>query len=1107
MHKDEYGWLRSAVTRFGASCKLKLSGGGSPEAAIRGPLEVLLQAVGEHHEQHEVTWHDEYRLPDLGVRPDYAVRAGQDIIGYIELKRPGLSVDPETFGKSNREQWEKLRDLPNLLYSNGTEWRLFRDGRQIGNAVFFTGSLKGAGDKLTMGDPAAFDILLKQFLMWKPQPIAQVARLVQHVAPLCRLLRAAVLEQLAAEDRSSAADDDMRARPFTGLKNDWRRYLFPSADDATFADGYAQTVTFALLLARTENIPLAPDSFHEIGRHLDADHALMGKALQLLTDNVNARFTVTLDLLTRTIAEVNWPAIRSGNRDAYLHLYEHFLTVYDPALRQQSGSYYTPRQVVTEMVRLTEEVLRTRLDQELGFAADDVRIVDPAMGTGTFLHTIIERVAEQAVERHGPAMARDAIARLASRLFGFELQMGPFAVSELRASDLLKKYKVPLPEGGLNLFVTDALDNPYTEEEYLASTYGALSLSRRRANQVKANIPITAITANPPYDDKAEGRGGWVEKRPEGKEPPILDAFRYEGNGRYEHVLKNMYVYFWRWATWKVFDAHDEDRHGVVCLITPSGWATGPGGRGMRDYLRRTCDEGWVINLSPEGQRPDIATRVFPGVAQPLAIYIFVRKAGKERGPGHRAHIHYRAVTGKRADKFRQLQRIHLDDNEWRDTHTQGARPLTPVTESGWEDFPELNDLFPWGSLGTTANRSWVSAPSAEILRGRWARLIRESDRARQAELFKETRDRKLADERQLLPGMASTTRPLIEETHTTPHLARTALRSFDRQYLIADNRVIDYPRPDLWAALQEDQLFLNQQSSHEIRSGPAVVATHLIPDTHHFNGRGGRILPLLHPDGSPNTPHGLLPYLARTLGRTSVGPDELAAYTIAVAGHSGFTERFTEELLTPGVRLPLTRTCGLWDRAVALGREILWISTFGERCADPAAGRPAGNITFAPGDARQVKYLTHIGDVLPSRMRYEPESETLHVGDGAFGPVPEAVWTYDVGGMEIVKKWFGYRKASPNSKRTSPLDDIHVESWDPEWTGELIELLSLLRRLTDLAPAQAGLLSEILSGPTTTQEALRSGGVLPVRPAARKARLPATGGLFHDPDEGGTGG
>ncbi|RKN10205.1 type ISP restriction/modification enzyme [Streptomyces radicis] len=1091
------GWLLDAVGEFGRVCKVKLAGGGSPEAAIRAPLETLLRTVGEHHQQHEVSWHDEFRVADLGVRPDYAIRASGELTGYIELKKPGLSVDPETFGKSNREQWEKLRNLPNLLYTNGTEWRLFRDGRQFGETVYLTGSLRTAGDRLAPADPAALDALLRAFLVWKPPAIKRVARLVQHVAPLCRLLRAAVQEQLAAEARSSSREDDVRSRPFTGLRNDWRRMLFPSADDATFADGYAQAVTFALLLARSEDVLQDGIGLHDIGRRLDADHALMGKALQLLTDNVNERFTVTLELLRRTITQVDWPAIRAGNHDAYLHLYEHFLTAYDPGLRQRSGSYYTPHEVVREMVRLTDDVLRTRLGQTDGFGGDGVRIVDPAMGTGTFLHTIIERVAEQAADRSGPAMSRDAIARLAPRLYGFEMQMGPFAVAELRASDLLKRYGTPLPEGGLNLFVTDTLDNPSVEDEYLASTYEALSESRRRANNVKANIPITVVIANPPYDDKAEDRGGWVEKRADRHEVPLLDAFRYPDNGRYEHVLKNMYVYFWRWATWKVFDAHDDERHGVVCFITPSGWATGPGGRGMREYLRRTCDEGWIINLSPEGHRSDVSTRPFPGVAQPLAISIFVRRAGLERGKGHRARVHYRALAGRRAEKFRQLREVGLDDGGWRDAHTRSPRPFTPRTDSGWEDFPALGDLFPWGSPGMKSNRSWVSDPSAEVLRRRWATLIRSGDPRTKAEQFKETRDRDLHTARPPLPGRTARSRPIGEETDAQPDLVRTALRSFDRQWLIADSRVLDFPRPDLWASLQDGQIFLNQQSSHAIESGPAVVATHLLPDTHHFNGRGGRVLPLLHPDGSPNLPLGLLPHVARSVRQDGVTATDLAAYVLAVAGHEAFTRRFAEELLTPGVRLPLSRDARLWARAVALGREMLWASTYGGRCADPDGGRRAGQVQFPLGDARQVRYLTPIGSRIPGQLEYDPATRTLHVGDGSFAPVPEVVWAYDVGGMRIVSKWFGYRKSSPTSKRTSPLDDLRAEHWPHEWTSELIDLLSVLRRLTDLAPAQEDLLAEILAGPVITEAELTAAGVLPIPAVARKARQPVEGTLF----------
>ncbi|MFC9029514.1 type ISP restriction/modification enzyme [Streptomyces arboris] len=1094
-----YGWLQAAVSEFGRQTKTKLSGGGSAEASIRGPLEGLLQAVGKRHGQHEVTWHDEYRLADLGVRPDYAVRAGGDLTGYIELKRPGLSVDPETFGGRNREQWEKLRNLPNLLYSNGTEWRLFQDGRQLGETVYFTGTLRSAGEKLAPADPAAFDALLKMFLHWKPRPISNVSRLVQHLAPLCRLLRSAVLEQLSAEAKSSDPDDDLRARPFTGLKNEWRRLLFPTADEATFSDGYAQAVTFALLLARSEDILLDGVGLHDVGRGLNADHALMGRALQLLTDNVNERFSVTLDLLQRTVAKVDWPAIRTGNRDAYLHLYEHFLTVYDPELRQRSGSYYTPHQVVEDMVRLTEDVLRTRLDQRAGFGEEDVRIVDPAMGTGTYLHTIIDRVAEQAADRSGPAMAADAISRLASRLCGFELQMGPFAVAELRTSDLLKRHGSALPDGGLNLFVTDTLDNPFVEEEYLS--YDALSASRRRANRFKANTPVTVVIGNPPYDDKAENRGGWVEKRTHGQDAPLLERFRLTGNGRYEHVLKNMYVYFWRWATWKVFDAHQNDRHGVVCFISPSGWTTGPGGRGMRSYLRRTCDEGWIINLSPEGHRAEVATRVFPGVAQPLAICIFVRRAQAAERGDRRARVHYRAVAGSRDEKFRQLRGIRLDDGGWKAAHAEEARPFTPQTQSGWLDYPELSDLLPWGSLGITANRSWTSGPSAETLRRRWTRLVRETDPAAKSVLFKETRDRDLRSKRDPLPGLPGRACPIGHEAHTEPELARISLRSFDRQWVIADNRVLDYPRPGLWAAVQPRQLYLNQQSSHEIDSGPAVVATHLIPDTHHFNGRGGRVMPLLHPDGSPNVAPGLLAHLARSTGAGQVSPADLAAYIAGVTAHSAFTEHFAEELLTPGVRLPLTRDPELWRRATALGTEVLWASTYGERYADASAGRPFGEVRFPAGDPRQVRYETNIGRDVPESIRYERETRALSLGDGTFAPVSAAVWAYHVGGMRVVQKWFGYRKAKPTSKRTSPLDDLHVESWPIQWTDELIDLLSVLRRITDLAARQGDLLKEILEGPVSTCDELTGAGVLIGRKSDRKPRHRPTDTLFTDPE------
>ncbi|UED85068.1 type ISP restriction/modification enzyme [Streptomyces profundus] len=1093
-------WLLTAVAEFGRESQRKLSGGGSPEASIRGPLEGLLRTVGEHHQQPEISWHDEYPVAELGVRLDYVVRAAGELTGYIELKRPGLSIDPSTFRGANKKQWERLRDLPNLLYTNGTDWRLYRHGHPVAEATF-TGGLAVMGGKLAPSDPDAFDALLKQFLLWRPIAITNVARLVQQVAPLCRLLRGSVLEQLSAEAKSSAPPQDFRVRPFTGLRNDWRQLLFPTADETTFADGYAQTVAFALLLARAEGLLQEDSTLHDVSRRLDAGHALMGRALDLLTGHVGERFAVSLELLKRTVARVDWSAIEYGNKDAYLHLYEHFLDVYDPGLRQRSGSYYTPREVVTEMVRLTEDILISRLGHAEGLGSDEVRIVDPAMGTGTFLHAAIERVAARAEERQGCAMRPDAVARFVGRLHGLELQMGPYAVAELRTTVLLKRYGVHVPADGPHLYVTDTLDNPHTETDYLPSTYDPISDSRRRANQLKAKVPVTVVIGNPPYDDKAENRGGWVEKREARDDVPLLEDFRLAGNGRYEHVLKNMYVYFWRWATWKVFDAHPEDQHGVVCFITPSGWATGPGGRGMRDYIRRTCDEGWIISLSPEGQRADVGTRVFPGVAQPLAICVVVRRAGAMRGPEHRATLHYRSLSGRRAEKFSQLRQVRLDDDGWRPVHSGATKPFTPRTESGWDDYPALGDLFPWGSPGVKSNRAWVSAPSPETLRRRWRRLFAETDPEQRSVLFKETRDRALSH----FAGTSATGNDQVTTSSGAeePEVVRYAQRSFDRQWLIRDFRAVDFPRPDLWSALSREQLFLNQQSSQAIESGPAVVATHLIPDTHHFNGRGGRVMPLYHPDGSANVPHGLLTCLARALELGRVPVADLAAYVVAITGHRGFTDRFREDLLTPGVRVPLTRDPELWHRAVGIGREVLWTSTYGERFADTEAGRPRGSVEFVHGDHRQVRYDVHIGTAVPEHVYHDLGTATLHIGEGTLAPVTDEMWNYDVGGMPIVRKWFGYRKASPSSKRSSPLDDLHVESWPGQWTIELIELLSVLRRLTELVPHQQELLTDVLAGPVISRGDLASAAVLPPGKAATRARAPSSETLFTAETEG----
>ncbi|MFV8233975.1 hypothetical protein, partial [Mycolicibacterium fortuitum] len=106
-------WLIDATAALGDTCKKKLAGPGEPEAAIRAPIEELLAATGQHLSL-VVVPHDEVRDNDRGVRPDYAISVNGAITGYIEVKKPGANLDPESFTGHNLKQWQRQRDLPNL---------------------------------------------------------------------------------------------------------------------------------------------------------------------------------------------------------------------------------------------------------------------------------------------------------------------------------------------------------------------------------------------------------------------------------------------------------------------------------------------------------------------------------------------------------------------------------------------------------------------------------------------------------------------------------------------------------------------------------------------------------------------------------------------------------------------------------------------------------------------------------------------------------------------------------------------------------------------------------------------------------------------------------
>lgn len=1093
---DEIAAVADLVAQFGREVSAKLQGVGGKdsgrEEALTAPTELLLRGMA-WRQNVKLTAHGQHTIKKLKARPDFAMTIDGKIIGHVELKAPGKGVDPSKWSVNSHdyEQWEKIKVLPNLLYTDGYEWALYREGVRVGGTARLLGDFDRSTAELVVADHR-FEQLIPLFLGWIPQEPDSLGDLVNRIAGLCALLRDEVRERLAREKRG-----DTNAS-FTVLAENWRDLLFPDATPESFADQYAQTLTFALLLARIEGIDLENLSLVEAARKLGKSHSLMGRALEVMTHDALDDLSGVVGIMVQVISKVDPALFRDESGDAYLHFYEGFLSSYDPELRKRTGTYYTPNEVVSFMVDFTDQVLRTRLGRKKGFGDDDVTVVDPATGTGTFLINIINRVANDIEHEYDNGLKPGLLRKLASRLIGFEKQTGPYAVAELRLSHAFKAHQTEIEDNALRLHVADTLDEPGAEQR-LGLVYEAIAQHRKAANKVKVEEPVTVVIGNPPYlkGAKAAGQGKWIAEGGRDESPAILDRFRAPDIGQYGYALDNLYVYFWAWATWKAFDQVVANKEpdvpsGVVAFITTAGFLDSKGAAGMRRYLRKSADEGWIIGLSPEGAYSKPRTRVFPLAKREICIAIFVRRG--EPDPDTPATVRRLDVPAShREEKFAWLAGLSLDGHKdgqpWQICSKILTDPFQSAAGEDWAAMPPLDALLPWSSPGNKNNRTWPISPSREVLHERWKTLV-NAPKSRKAALMKATRERSPDKLEQPLPSQ-EWRETLANETNQIPAIEPYGRMTFDRQYLIADRRVIDWPRPSLWFAKSDRQVFLSELHSEPGRPGPAVSFTALIPDNHHFKGtEGGRVLPLYRdPLGQQaNITPGLLEALASTLG-IPVTPEDLLSYIAGIAGHAGYTEHYHEQLSgAPGVRIPLTRDATLWTKVVDVGKRVVWLHTYGERYADPASGRPASEPRLPKGE--RPKNPTPIGEGplgFPEDIDYDADTRTLIVGAGTIAPVAPEVWDYRIGGVRVVDRWFRFRKRNPDVEWQTPLNDVPPKRWPPEYTIELLNLLNVLGLSVALEPEQRDLLKEVVEGPLIGIDELTQRGLLPVPPSAKK--------------------
>jgi hypothetical protein len=135
---------------------------------------------------------------------------------------------------------------------------------------------------------------------------------------------------------------------------------------------------------------------------------------------------------------------------------------------------------------------------------------------------------------------------------------------------------------------------------------------------------------------------------------------------------------------------------------------------GVREVMRRTFDELWIINLGGENLGPRKTENVF-AIRNPVAIAIGFR--GTVTHKDRPATVRYTKIEGSRTEKLLALNGVSsFMDLTWQDCPNGWHAPFLPQGREAYFDWPELTQIFPWQHTGSQYKRSWPISENEQVL-------------------------------------------------------------------------------------------------------------------------------------------------------------------------------------------------------------------------------------------------------------------------------------------------------------------------------------------------------------------------------------------------------
>ena len=690
---------------YAALTQLVDAGGSARELNIRPAFQNCLAAYCAAHRE-RLTLVPELRAGG-GVIPDGTVKDSLRMArGYWEAKDAGDDLDAEIQAKFNRGY---PRD--NILFEDSRTAVLVQNG--------------GEAMRADMSRPDELHRLIRRFLDYELPAIGEFRQARQQF----KADLPAVLDNLRAAVADAESVNPGYQDAAAGFLSLCRSTISPEVSDGDVREMLLQHILTKDIFLRV----FAEDQFHRennVARQLDALEQTF------FTGEVRRQAIDRLRTYYGAIGRAADAIVDYAEKQQFLKaFYEDFYQAYNPAAADRLGVVYTPNEIVDFIIRGADWLLRQHFGRRL--ADDKVQILDPAVGTGTFITSLINYLPAERLEY-----------KYRSEIHANEVAILPYYIANLNIEYTYKERTGRYLEFP-NLCFVDTLDNMDWQgasgdavQRQAAFNLGGLSEENWIRVQEQNEKPISVIVGNPPYNATQRY---WNDFNPNRAYPEIdrriRETYSQAGTARNKHKQYDMYKRFLRWASDRLVD------DGIIAFITNRAYLDSRQDDGFRKIIAQEFSDIYVLDLGSDVRRnPKISgtTHNVFGIQTGVAVGFLVRDTLKSGA----CSIHYakRDDSELAADTLDHLRKTALGEIAFSD--------ITPDSNNEWlnqsnSDFERLLPLVKPRS-GRTANDGaapavfGMAAPGTVTARDEWVYDFDPANLKVKARFFTDTYNRLL---------------------------------------------------------------------------------------------------------------------------------------------------------------------------------------------------------------------------------------------------------------------------------------------------------------------------------------------------------------------------